>query len=95
MFIIDREKYEIEYLETLSNPVFYGELPSDLIPSYRQTIHETIDILPSDQIIDEFEAEQMKDGIHSCCFYGLPKSHKSLILFLHSDQSVVVLNLKD
>ena len=69
---MDTDKYESECLKTLSDPVFYEELPSDPNPSYRQAIDETVDNLLSDQIIDEFEAEQMKDGVRTPCFYGLP-----------------------
>ena len=45
---MDTDKYESECLKTLSDPVFYEELPSNLNPSYRQTIDETIDNLLSD-----------------------------------------------
>ena len=62
---MDTNKYESECLKTLSDPVFYEELPSDLNPSYRQAIDETINNLPFDQIIDEFEGEQMKDRVRT------------------------------
>ena len=78
---MDADKYKSECLKTLSDPVFYEELPSILSPSYRQPIDETIDNLLSDQIIDEFEAEQMKDGVHTPCFYGLLKIHKDFDSF--------------
>ena len=79
--IMDTDKYKSECLKTLSDSVFYEELPSDLNPSYRQAIDETIDNLLSDQIIDEFEAEQMKDGVRTPCFYGLPKIQKDFDSF--------------
>ena len=73
---MDTDKYKSECLKTLSDPVFYEELSSDPNPLYRQATDETIDNLLSDQIIDEFEAEQMKDGFRTPCFYGLPKIYK-------------------
>ena len=88
--IVDTDKYESECLKTLSDPVFYEELPSDPNPSYRQATDETVDNLLSDQIIDEFEAELMKDGVVPLVFMDCPESTKILILFLHSGQSVVV-----
>ena len=78
---MDTDKYESECLKTLSDPVFYEALPSDPNSSYRQTIDETINNLLSDQIIDEFEAEQMKDGVRTPCFYGLPKILKDFDSF--------------
>ena len=59
---MDTEKYEIGCLKTLSDPNFYEELPSDPNPEYRDTIDETIDDLLSEEIIMNFEAEQMKEG---------------------------------
>ena len=79
--IMDTDKYESECLKTLSDRVSYEELPSDPNASYRQAIDETVDNLLSDQIIDEFEAEQMKDGVRTPCFYGLPKIHKDFDFF--------------
>ena len=78
---MDTDKYESECLKTLSDPVFYEELPSDPDPSYRQATDETIDNLLSDQIIDEFEAEQMKDEVRTPCFNGLPKTHNDFDSF--------------
>ena len=79
--IMDTDKYGSQCLKTLSDPVFCEELPSDPKPSYRQAIDETIDNLLSDKIIDEFEAEQMKDGVLTPCFYGLPNIHKDFDSF--------------
>ena len=73
--IMDTEKYEMECLKTLSDPNFYEELPSDSKPEYRDTIDETIDDLLSEEIITDFEAEQMKEGTRTPSFYGLPKIH--------------------
>ena len=79
--IMDTDKYESECLKTLPDHGFYEELLSDPNPSYRQATDETIDNLLSDQIIDELEAEQMKDGVRTPCFYGLPKIHKDFDSF--------------
>ena len=87
--IMDTDKYASECLKTLSDPTFYEECPSDPNPSYRQAIDERIDNLLSDQIIDEFEAEQMKDGVLTPYFYGLPKIQKDFDSFPPSGQSVV------
>ena len=60
--IMDTEKYEMECLKTLSDPNFYEELPSVPNPEYRDTIDGTIDDLLSEEIITDFEEEQMKEG---------------------------------
>ena len=61
--MMDTDKYASECLKTLSDPVFYEELPSYPNPSYGQATNKTINNLLSDQITDEFEAEQMKDRV--------------------------------
>ena len=61
---MDTEKYEMEYLKTLYDPNFYEELPSDPDPEYQDTIDEMIDDLLSEEIITDFQAEQMKEGTH-------------------------------
>ena len=78
--IMDTEIYEMECLKTLSDPNVYEELPSEPNPEYRDTIDETIDDLLSEEIITDFEAEQMKEGTHTPSFYGLPKIHKDFDL---------------
>ena len=80
--IMDTEKYEMECLKTLSDPNFYEELPSDPNPEYRGTIDGTIDDLLSEEIITDFEAEQMKEGTRTPSFYGLPKIHRDFDSFL-------------
>ena len=59
---MDTEEYEIGCPKTLSDPNFYEELPSDPNPEYQDTIDETIDDLLSEEIITDFQAEQMKEG---------------------------------
>ena len=78
---MDTEKYEMECLKTLSDPKFYEELPSDPNPEYRDTIDGTIDDLLSEEIITDFEAEQMKEGTRTPSFYGLPKIDKDFDSF--------------
>ena len=41
-----------------------------------------IDDLLSEEIITDFEAEQMKEGTHTLSFYGLPKILKDFDSFL-------------
>ena len=62
---MDTENYEIGCLKTLSDPNFYEELPSDPNPEYQDTTDETIDDLLSEEIITDFEAEQMKEGTNT------------------------------
>ena len=80
--IMDTETYEMECLKTLSDPNFYEELPSDPYPEYRHTIDGTIDDLLSEEIITDFEAEQMKERTRTPSFYGVPKIHKDFDSFL-------------
>ena len=66
--IMDTEKYEMECLKTLSDPNFYEELQSDPNPEYRDTIDGTIDDLLSEEIITDFDAEQIKEGTRTPSF---------------------------
>ena len=78
---MDTEKYEMECLKTLSDPNFYEELPSETNSEYRDTIDGRIDDLLSEEIITDFEAEQMNEGTRTPSFYGLPKIHKDFDSF--------------
>ena len=69
------------HFKTLSDPNFHEELPSDPNPEHRDTIDETIDDLLSEEIITDFEAEQMTEGTCTPSFYGLPKIHKDFDSF--------------
>ena len=64
---MDTKKYEMECLKTSSDPNFYEELSSDPNSEYRDTIDETIDDLLSEEIIMDFQAEQMKEGTTPIC----------------------------
>ena len=79
--IMDTEKYEMECLKTLSDPNLCEELPSDPNPEYQGTIDETIDDLLLEEIITDFEAEQMKEGARTPSFHGLPKINKDFDSF--------------
>ena len=79
--IVIMEKYKMECLKALSDPNFYEELPSDPNPEYQDTIDGTMDDLLSEEIITDFEAEQIKEGTRTPSFYGLPKIHKDFDSF--------------
>ena len=80
--IMDTEKSEMECLKTLSDPNFYEELPSDPNPEHQDTIDEMIDDILSEEIITDFETEQVKERTRTPSFYGLPKIHKEFYSFL-------------
>ena len=67
--------------DTLADPNFYEELPSDPNPDYRAKIDQKIDELLSSELINDFEASKLKSGCHTPQFYGLPKLHKEYDTF--------------
>ena len=79
--VMDPETYENHCLQTLSDPNFYEELPSDPNPSYRSQIDEIIDSLKDENIVNKLEADKMKEGCRTLCFYDLPKIHKDFVIF--------------
>ena len=66
--------------QTVADPNFYEELPSDPNPDYRAKIDQKIDELLSSELID-FEASKLKSGCRTPQFYGLPKLHKEYDTF--------------
>ena len=56
-------------------------LPIRILRIDKPLMKQSITYLLSDQIIGEFEAEQMKVGVRTPCFYGLPKIHKDFNSF--------------
>ena len=72
---------EYFHLNSLSDPNFYEELPTDPYPKYRTDLDEKIYDLLSSNIINEFEASKLQCGSRTPYFYGLPKIHKKFDRF--------------
>ena len=68
-------------LNSLLNTDFYEELPNDANPEYKAKINDKIDELLSKELINDFEASNLKQGSRTPHFYGLPKMHKEYITF--------------
>ena len=60
---------------------FYEELPNGTNPKYKAQINDKIDDLLSKELINDFEASNLKQGSRTSHFYGLPKIHKQYISF--------------
>ena len=75
------DDYEKECLSQLENTDFCEELQSDPNPDYRIEIDRVIDDLKHHDFITEFESQKMKEGNHTLCFYGLPKTDKQYSTF--------------
>ena len=78
---MNTDDYVKSCLNSLSDPNFYEELPTDPNPKYRTDLDQKIDDLLSSNIIDEFEASKLQCGSHTPYFYGLPKIHKKFDQF--------------
>ena len=63
------------------NTDFYEELTDDPNPEYKAKINDKIDDLLSKELIDDFEASNLKQGSRTPHFYRLPKIHKEYITF--------------
>ena len=73
--------YSEACLNSLLNTDFYEELPNDANPEYKAKINDKIDDLLSKELINDFEASNLKQGSRTPHFYGLPKMHKEYITF--------------
>ena len=56
------------------------ELPNDAQPEYKAKINDKIDDLLSKELINDFEASNLKQGSRTPHFYGLPKYTKNTSL---------------
>ena len=74
--IRNTDDYVKSCLNSLSDPTFYEELPTDPNPKYRTDLDQKIDDLLSSNIINEFEASKLQCRSRTPYFYGLPKIHK-------------------
>ena len=79
--IMNSDDYINACFDTLADPNFYEELPSDPNPDYRAKIDQRIDELLSSELINEFEASKLKSGSRTSQFYGLSKLHKEYDTF--------------
>ena len=79
--IMNSDDYINACFDTLADPNFYEELPSDPNPDYRAKIDQKVDELLSSELINEFEASKLKSGSLTPQFYGLPKLHKEYDTF--------------
>ena len=68
--------YSEACLNSLLNTDFYEELPNDANPEYKAKINDKIDDLLSKELINDFEASNLKQGSRTPHFYGLPKIRK-------------------
>ena len=68
-------------LNSLLNTDFYEEVPNDANPEYKAKINDKINDLLSKELINDFEASNLKQGSRTPHFYGLPKIHKEYITF--------------
>ena len=78
---MNADDYVKSCLNSLSDPNFYEELPTDPDPKYRTDLDQKIDDLLSSNIINEFEASKLQCGSRTPYFYGLPKIHKKFDQF--------------
>ena len=62
ILIMNSDDYVNACFDTLTDPDFYQELPSDPNPDYRVKIDEKIYQLLSSELINEFEASKCKSG---------------------------------
>ena len=81
MVIMNSDDYSNACFDTLGDPNFYEELPSDPNPDNRGKIDQKIDELLSSELINEFEASKLKSRSRTPQFYGLPKLHKEYDTF--------------
>ena len=72
---MNTDDYVKSCLNSLSDPNFYEELPTDPNPKYRTDLDKKIDDLLSSNIINEFEASKLQCEYCTPYFYGLPKIH--------------------
>ena len=63
------------------NTDFYEEVANDANPEYKAKINDKINDLLSKELINDFEASNLKQGSRTPHFYGLPKIHKEYITF--------------
>ena len=63
------------------NTDFYEELPNDANPEYKAKVNDKIDDLLSKELINDFEASNLKQDSRTPHFYGLPKIHKEYNTF--------------
>ena len=80
--IMNSNDYSEACLNSPLNTDFYEELPNDANPEYKAKINDKIDDLLSKELINDFEASNLKQGSRTPHFYGLPKIHKEYITFL-------------
>ena len=73
--------YSEACLNSLLDTDFYEELPNDANPEYKAKINDKIDDLLSKELINDFEASNLKQGSRTPHFYGLPKIHKECTTF--------------
>ena len=78
---MNTDDYVKSCLNSLSDPNFYEELPTDPNPKYRTDLDQKIDDLLSSNIINEFEASNLQCGSRTPYFYVLPKIHKKFDRF--------------
>ena len=81
IIIMNSNDYSEACLNSLLNTDFYEELPNDANPEYKAKINDKIDDLLSKELINDFEASNLKQGSRTPHFYGLPKIHKEYITF--------------
>ena len=73
--------YSEACLNSLLDTDFYKELPNDANPEYNAKVNDKIDNLLSKELINDFEASNLKQGSRTPHFYGLPKIHKEYTTF--------------
>ena len=77
--IMNSNDYSEACLNSLLDADFYEELNAN--PEYKAKINDKIDDLLSKELINDFEASNLKQGSRTLHFYGLPKIHKEYITF--------------
>ena len=81
IIIMNSNDYSEACLNSLLNTDFYEELPNDANPEYKAKSNDKIDDLLSKELINDFEASNLKQGSRTPHFCGLPKIHKEYITF--------------
>ena len=68
--IMNSDDYISARFDTLGDPSFYEELPSDTNPDYRAKIGQKINELLSSELINDFKALKPKSGSRTPKLYG-------------------------
>ena len=82
IIIMNSNDYSEACLNSLLNTDFYEELPNDANPEYKAKLNDKIDDLLSKELINDFEASNLKQQSSSCRLW-----HGSRVIILKIEKS--------